>query len=107
MFRVSNQGQVEYITPARINAELDELVRNTRAQTLPTPQSIGRRDEKFEPPEVRPSSAVDESSSPADTAIHSGLSMYAFFFRPAGFFGVMTWLVLIIIAAISHKLPSE
>ncbi|OAR02083.1 hypothetical protein LLEC1_05009 [Akanthomyces lecanii] len=107
-YRVTPEGHVLYLPPSQVDEELEELARNSRSQTMLTTQQSQGSADCFEPP------AVVQSATPGvagqrqmNTVVtHGSLSLYAYFFRPAGALIVIMWLLACALASISEKLPN-
>ncbi|OAA75071.1 ABC transporter, transmembrane domain, type 1 [Akanthomyces lecanii RCEF 1005] len=106
VFRVTEEGHVQYITPAQIDIELEDLVQASRSQARPL---IDRGESAAEPFKLLPlvQSSIDEDSHDMNKAkVHNSFSLYAYYFRPAGIFVIAVWLALTIFASISERLPN-
>ncbi|XWW94174.1 hypothetical protein V2A60_002116 [Cordyceps javanica] len=110
VFRVTDEGHVIALTKQQVNEELEDLTRNHRYRTVSPTEYDATAEKPSEPPIVQPTSsgnADDIFNAQRDTVnTYSSLSLYAYFFRPAGVLFVTLWVVAVTLAAVSERLPN-
>lgn len=107
VFRVTDEGHVQYISPAQIDVELEDLVQASQSQARPLIDRGESAAESFKPLPLVQSSTDEDSHDMNKAKVHNSFSLYAYYFRPAGIFVVAVWLALTIFASISERLPSK
>ncbi|TQW12261.1 poly(A)-binding protein-dependent poly(A) ribonuclease [Cordyceps javanica] len=110
VFRVTDKGHVVALTKQQVNEELEDLARNHRSQKVSPTEYDATAEKPSEPPIVQPTSSDDADdiyNAQRDTVnTYSSLSLYAYFFRPAGVLFVTLWVVAVTLAAVSERLPN-